>query len=126
MVEMLGENVTMSKVLCRASFENAIRVNSAIGGSSNAVVHLLAMAGRAGIALDLSDFDALGAALPCILNLRPAGAYLMEDSFEAGALPVVTRAISEAGLFDGDAASVNGTSAAANGPDAPNTNPAES
>src|SRR3546814_13686248 len=83
MVEMVGENVTMSKVLSRASFENAIRVNSAIGGSSNAVVHLLAIAGRAGIALDLSDFDALGAALPCILNLRPAGAYLMEDFFEA-------------------------------------------
>src|SRR3546814_1347985 len=97
MVEMVGENVTMSKVLSRASFENAIRVNSAIGGSSNAVVHLLTIAGRAGIALDLSDFDALGAALPCILNLRPDGAHLMEDFFEAGGLPAVIRALSEAG-----------------------------
>src|SRR3546814_18254043 len=123
MVEMVGENVTMSKVLSRASFENAIRVNSAIGGSSNAVVHLLAIAGRAGIALDLSDFDALGAALPCILNLRPAGAYLMEDFFEAGGLPAVIRALSEAGLFDGDAASVHGRSVAANCADAPNWTP---
>src|SRR3546814_10609872 len=92
MVEMVGENVTMSKVLSRASFENAIRVNSAIGGSSNAVVHLLAIAGRAGTALDLSDFAALGAALPCILNPRPAGAYLVEYFFGTGGLPDVNRA----------------------------------
>jgi dihydroxy-acid dehydratase len=122
-VDMVGEDLAISRVLTRASFENAIRVISAIGGSSNAVIHLLAIAGRAGIDLKLADFDELGSALPCIANLRPAGEYLMEDFFEAGGLPAVIRALSEAGLFDGDTASVNGRTVAANCAEAPNWNP---
>jgi len=121
-VEMVREELDLSRILTRASFENAIRVNSAIGGSSNAVVHLLALAGRAGIDLTLADFDALGSDLPCLVNLRPAGTYLMEDFFEAGGLPAVIRALSEAGLFDPDAPSVNGRSVAANSTNAPNWN----
>jgi dihydroxy-acid dehydratase len=113
----------MSRILGRSAFENAIRINSAIGGSSNAAVHLLAIAGRLGIDLTLADFDAIGATLPCIANLRPAGDYLMEDFFEAGGLPAVIRALSEAGLFDTDAMSVNGRGVAANCADAPNWNP---
>lgn len=121
-VEMVREELELSRILTRASFENAIRVNSAIGGSSNAVVHLLAIAGRAGIDLTLADFDAFGSDLPCLVNLRPAGDFLMEDFFEAGGLPAVIRALSEAGLFDRDAPSVNGRSVAANCADAPNWN----
>jgi len=122
-VELVKEEIAMSNILTRASFENAIRVNSAIGGSSNAIVHLLAIAGRCGIELSLDDFDAIGAALPCLANLRPAGDYLMEDFFEAGGLPPVIRALSEAGLFDGSTISVNGRTVAENCSNAPNWNP---
>lgn len=88
-VEMVKENLTIGKILTRQAFENAIIVNSAVGGSSNFVIHLLAIAGRAGIPLSLDDFDKIGSQIPRLLNLMPAGSYLMEDFYYAGGLPVI-------------------------------------
>src|ERR1700744_64537 len=88
-VEMVWEDLRLSKVLTRAAFENAIRVNAAIGGSTNAVIHLKAIAGRIGVALELADFDRLGSGVPLLLNLMPSGKFLMEDFYYSGGLPVV-------------------------------------
>lgn len=88
-VEMVYEDLRMSKILTRKAFENAIRVNAAIGGSTNVVVHLLAMAGRAGVPLALADFDSLTQNVPLLVNLKPSGQYLMEDFYYAGGLPAV-------------------------------------
>jgi dihydroxy-acid dehydratase len=111
-VQMVEENLTMDKILTREAFENAIRVNAAIGGSTNAVIHLLAIAGRAGIDLKLKDFDELGSHLPCLVNLQPSGQYLMEDFYYAGGLPAVMREISH--LLHGNALTVNGRTLAEN------------
>ena len=92
-VEMVHEDLRMSKILTRAAFENAIRANAAIGGSTNAVIHLLALAGRLGVELSLDDWDRLGSHLPCLVNLKPSGEYLMEDFYYAGGLPAVLREI---------------------------------
>ncbi len=92
-VEMVHEDLRMSKILTRDAFENAIMVNGAIGGSTNAVVHLLAIAGRIGVKLSLDDWDRLGRDMPCLVNLMPSGKYLMEDFYYAGGLPVVIKAI---------------------------------
>jgi L-arabonate dehydrase len=92
-VEMVKEDLRMSKILTRQAFENAIRTNAAIGGSTNAVIHLLAIAGRIGVKLDLADWDKLGAEMPCLVNLQPSGKYLMEDFYYAGGLPAVLREI---------------------------------
>jgi L-arabonate dehydrase len=92
-VEMVHEDLRMSKVLTRDAFENAIMLNGAIGGSTNAVVHLLAIAGRIGVKLSLDDWDRLGRDMPCLVNLMPSGKYLMEDFYYAGGLPVVIREI---------------------------------
>jgi len=92
-VEMVHEDLRMSKILTRAAFENAIRTNAAIGGSTNAVIHLLALAGRLGVELALDDWDRLGSHLPCLVNLKPSGDYLMEDFYYAGGLPAVLREI---------------------------------
>ena len=92
-VEMVHEDLRMSKILTKKAFENAIMVNGAIGGSTNAVVHLLAIAGRMGIDLTLDDWDRLGRDMPCLVNLMPSGKYLMEDFYYAGGLPVVIREI---------------------------------
>ncbi len=92
-VEMVNEDMRMSKILTREAFENAIRTNAAIGGSTNAVIHLIAIAGRMGIKLDLDDWDRLGAEVPCLLNLQPSGKYLMEDFYYAGGLPAILREI---------------------------------
>ena len=105
-VEMVREDVVMSKVLTREAFENAIRVNAAIGGSTNAVVHLLALAGRIGTRLELLDFDRLGHDIPLLVNLQPSGEYLMEDFFYAGGLPAVMRALGD--LLHRSAFTVNG------------------
>ena len=105
-VEMVREDVVMSKVLTREAFENAIRVNAAIGGSTNAVVHLLALAGRIGARLELLDFDRLGHDIPLLVNLQPSGEYLMEDFFYAGGLPAVMRALGD--LLHRKALTVNG------------------
>jgi len=88
-VEMVKENLAIDKILTRKAFENAIMVNSAVGGSSNFVIHLTAIAGRIGVDLGLEDFDTLGSKIPLLLNLMPAGKYLMEDFYYAGGLPVI-------------------------------------
>ena len=85
----------MSLVLTREAFENAIMVNGAIGGSTNAVVHLLALAGRMGVEIGLDDWDRLGREIPCLVDLMPSGRYLMEDFYYAGGLPAVMRTIGE-------------------------------
>jgi dihydroxy-acid dehydratase len=88
-VEMVKENLTIDKVLTREAFENAIKVNAAVGGSSNFIIHLTAIAGRVGVEISLEDFDALGSKIPLLLNLMPSGKYLMEDFYYAGGLPVI-------------------------------------
>ncbi len=115
-VEMVGEDMKMSKVLKKENFENAIMVNGALGGSTNAVVHLLAIAGRLGIDVSLADWDRLGREVPCIVNLMPSGKYLMEDFYYAGGLPAVIR---EMGRFlNKKALTVNGKTIWENNKDA--------
>ena len=107
-VEMVHEDLVMAKILTPASFENAVRALGAIGGSTNAVVHLLAIARRIGVEFTLDDLDRLGREIPCIVDLMPSGRFLMEDFYYAGGLPVVLRALGEAGLLRKDAPTVNG------------------
>ena len=109
-VDMVREDLRMSRILRREAFVNAIRTNAAIGGSTNAVIHLLALAGRIGVDLKLEDWDKLGSHLPCIVDLQPSGEALMEDFFYAGGLPVVLRELGEQGLLERDALTVNGQS----------------
>src|SRR6186997_360315 len=116
-VGMVNEDLRLSKILTRRAFENAIRVNAAIGGSTNAVIHLLAIAGRIGVKLELEDWDKLGSQLPCLVNLQPSGKYLMEDFYYAGGLPAVLREI--APVLDKDALTVNGRSMGENIANAP-------
>ncbi|WP_433499449.1 IlvD/Edd family dehydratase [Sphaerimonospora sp. CA-214678] len=111
-VAMVGEDQRLSTVLTRRAFENAIRVNAAIGGSTNAVVHLLAIAGRLGVPLSLDDFDTLTSEVPMLVNLMPSGAYLMEDFAYAGGVPVVMKEI--ASLLHLDQVTVSGRSVADN------------
>ncbi len=92
-VEMVHTDQTISKVLTKEAFENAIRTLAAIGGSTNAVIHLIAIAGRLGLQLTVDDFERLGSELPCLLNLQPSGEHLMEDFCYAGGLPVVMKEI---------------------------------
>ena len=96
-VQMVEEDLTMSKILTRDAIENAVRTNGAIGGSTNAVVHLLAVAGRIGVDLSLDDWDTLGRDVPCIVNLMPSGKYLMEDFYYAGGLPAVLKELGKRG-----------------------------
>src|SRR6478672_125856 len=103
---MVQEDLCMSRILTREAFENAIRANAAIGGSTNAVIHLIAIAGRIGVPLGLDDFERLGATLPCLVNLQPSGKYLMEDLYYAGGLPAVLREMGA--LLHRDAITVNG------------------
>lgn len=106
-VEMVNEDLTMDKILTRQAFENAIRVNAAIGGSTNAVVHLLAIAGRIGVDLKLEDWER-GSEVPCLVNLQPSGEFLMEDFYYAGGLPAVLRELGQAQLLHRNALTVNG------------------
>src|SRR6187549_3251429 len=94
-VEMVKENLTIDKILTREAFENSIKVNAAVGGSSNFIIHLLAIAGRIGVDLKLEDFDTLGGKIPLLLNLMPSGKYLMEDFYYAGGLPVILNELAE-------------------------------
>jgi len=94
-VEMVKEGQTMSKVVTREAFENAIRVNAAIGGSTNAIIHLIALAGRIGVELTMKDWDELSKGIPLLVNLQPNGKYLMEDFYYAGGLPAVMAALGE-------------------------------
>lgn len=107
-VEMVREDLRLSKILTRTAFENAIKVNAAIGGSSNFIIHLTAIAGRIGVSLDLEDFDRLGSGIPLLLNLMPSGKFLMEDFYYAGGLPVILNELR--GLLDMGAPTVNGRS----------------
>ena len=105
-VEMVHEELKMSQILTRKAFENAVRLLAAIGGSTNAVVHLLAIAGRLGVEFTLSDIDELGRDVPCLVNLAPSGKYLMEDFYYAGGVPVVIRELGD--LIHRDALTVTG------------------
>ena len=116
-VQMVRDDLRPSQILTRQAFENAIMVNAAVGGSTNLVVHLLALAGRAGIELSLDDFDALGSHLPLLLNLMPSGQYLMEDFYYAGGLPVVIQELKH--LLHMDAMTVTGRTHAENTEGAP-------
>jgi dihydroxy-acid dehydratase len=107
-VQMVKDDLKPSDVMTKKAFENAIRTNAAIGGSTNAVIHLLAMAGRVGVDLSLDDWDRCGRDVPTIVNLMPSGKYLMEEFFYAGGLPVVLKRLGEAGLLHKDALTVSG------------------
>jgi dihydroxy-acid dehydratase len=107
-VQMVKDDLKPSDILTRDAFQNAIRTNAAIGGSTNAVIHLLAIAGRCGIDLTLNDWDDWGRNVPTIVNLMPSGKYLMEEFFYAGGLPAVIKRLGEAGLLNRDALTVSG------------------
>src|ERR1700682_5242745 len=116
-VEMVRDDLRIAHILTRQAFENAIVVNGAVGGSTNAVIHLLAIAGRVGVKLDLDDFDRLGHDLPLLVDLMPSGRFLMEDFYYAGGIPAVVRELDN--LIHGDALTVNGKSMRENTADAP-------
>jgi dihydroxy-acid dehydratase len=122
-VEMAEEELRISRILTREAFENAIRVNAALGGSTNAVIHLLAIAGRVGVSLSLDDWDRLGHDCPTLVNLMPSGKYLMEDFYYAGGVPAVVRALGEQGLLRREALTVNGKTIWENCREAANWNP---
>ena len=105
-VEMVKENLRMSDILTRKAFENAIITNAAIGGSTNFIIHLLAIAGRIGVPLAISDFDTLSANVPFITNIQPSGKYFMEDFYYAGGIPAVMKEIGK--FLHGDCITVNG------------------
>lgn len=111
-VEMVNEGMKLSDVLVRKAFENAIIVNAAVGGSTNFIVHLQAIAGRIGVPLELDDFDKLGSQIPLLLNLMPSGKYLMEDYYYAGGLGVVIKELGD--LLHQDILTVNGKTFAEN------------
>jgi len=121
-VEMAHEDLRISKILTREAFENAIRVNGAVGGSTNAVIHLLAFAGRVAVNITLDDWDRLGRDVPTLVNLMPSGEYLMEDFYYAGGLPAVIRTLGENGLLHKNVLTVNGKTIWENCKDAPNWN----
>jgi dihydroxy-acid dehydratase len=120
-VEMVHEDQFISKVLTREAFENAIRTLAAIGGSTNAVIHLIAIAGRLGVKLTVDDFDRLASELPCLVNLQPSGQHLMEDFCYAGGLPVVMKEIGH--LLHKNIITVSGQSVAENFAGAQNFDP---
>ena len=119
-VEMVHEDLTISKILTREAFENAIKTLAAIGGSTNAVIHLIAIAGRLGLKLTVDDFDRLASELPCLVNLQPSGKYLMEDFCYAGGLAVVMKEIAQ--HLHADAITANGHTIGENIADAQNFN----
>src|SRR5438876_923451 len=118
-VELVKEKISVSRILTREAFENAIRALAAIGGSTNAVIHLTAIARRIGVDLSLDDFDRLGRGVHTLVNLMPSGKYLMEDFYYAGGLPAVLRELGENNLLHRDALTVNGKTIWQNTQDAP-------
>ena len=116
-VEMVHEDLRISRILTRQAFENAIRVNAAIGGSSNFVLHMLAIAGRVGVPLTLDDFDRVGHELPLLVDIQPSGKFLMEDFYYAGGVPAVVRELAD--VIHRDALTVNGKTMGENTADAP-------
>ena len=111
-VEMVREDIKLSDILVRKAFENAIVVNAAVGGSTNFIVHLQAIAGRIGVPLELDDFDRIGSQIPLLLNLMPSGKYLMEDYYYAGGLGVVIKELGD--LLHQDILTINGKTLAEN------------
>lgn len=105
-VDMVKEDLTLSKILTRKAFENAIVTNAAVGGSTNLIIHLIAIARRIGVDLKLEDFDSIGSHIPLLVNLMPSGKYLMEDFFYAGGLPVVMKELGN--LLHQDIITANG------------------
>ena len=105
-VEMAREDLRPSRIMTRAAFENAITVDMAIGGSTNAVIHLIAIAGRLGIELKLDEFDRISRRTPYLANIKPSGEYLMEDFFQAGGVPVLMKEVLH--LLEGEAMTVTG------------------
>jgi len=105
-VEMVWQDLRPSVILTRAAFENAVKVLSAIGGSTNAVLHLLAIAGRVGVQFTLDDIDQIGSRLPLLVDIMPAGTRLMDDFFEAGGIPAVMNELES--VLNGDAITVTG------------------
>jgi L-arabonate dehydrase len=119
-VEMALNDIRLSKLLTREAFENAIRVNAAIGGSTNAAIHLKAIAGRIGVDLELDDWTRVGRGTPTLVDLQPSGRFLMEEFYYAGGLPGVIRRLGEAGLLPHpDALTANGHTLWDNVKDAP-------
>ncbi len=115
-VQMVQEDLTLSKILTRNAFENSIKVNAAIGGSTNFILHLLAIAGRMEVPLQLQDFDDLGSQVPLLANLQPSGKYFMEDFYYAGGLPAVVNTMRD--QLSEDVMTVNGQSLTANASEA--------
>lgn len=111
-VEMVHEDLRPSKIITQAALENAVRVDMAIGGSTNAIIHMRALAGRLGVDLPLERFDQISRETPVILNVSPSGKYLMEDVYYAGGVPAVMKEILD--MLDGDALTVTGKSIAEN------------
>ena len=111
-VEMVDQDLKISDIITRKAVENAIKVNAAIGGSTNQIIHLTAIAGRVGVPIELDDFDKLGSNVPLLVNLMPSGKYLMEDFYYAGGLPVVIKQMSK--HLHMDALTVNGKTMAEN------------
>jgi dihydroxy-acid dehydratase len=120
-VEMVHSDQKLSQILTREAFENAIRTLAAIGGSTNAVIHLIAIAGRIGVPLSIDDFEHLASELPCILNLQPSGQHLMEDFCYAGGLPAVMKEI--ASVLHTEIVTASGQTVAQNIADAQNFDP---
>lgn len=115
-VEMVKEDLTLSKVLTRKAFENAIMINAAIGGSTNFVIHLLAIAGRMGVELNIDDFDKYSQNIPLLANIQPSGEHFMEDLYYSGGLPAVIKEL--ASVIHNDALTVNGKTMGENCTDA--------
>ena len=109
-VQMVKDDLKPSDIMTKPAFENAIRTNAAIGGSTNAVIHLLAIAGRVGVDISLDDWDRCGRDVPTIVNLLPSGKHLLEEFFFAGGLPVVIKQLGDDGLLNKDALTVSGGS----------------
>ncbi|WP_111642804.1 IlvD/Edd family dehydratase [Marinimicrobium alkaliphilum] len=118
-VDMVHENLCLSKVLTRDAFINAIRTNAVIGGSTNAVIHLKAIAQRVGVPLSMDDWQTYGKDVPTLVNLQPSGRYLMEEFYYAGGLPAVLKRMGDAGLLHKEALTVNGKTLWENNREAP-------
>ncbi|MCC5781113.1 dihydroxy-acid dehydratase family protein [Nitratireductor sp. B36] len=117
-VDMVHEDIKPSDVMTRDAFINAIRVNSAIGGSTNAPIHLTAIARHLGVELSIDDWQTYGETVPLLVNLQPAGEYLGEDYYHAGGVPAVINQLMSAGLINEDVLTVNGRSIGENCRDA--------
>lgn len=105
-VEMVNEDLKLSDILTKKAFENAIKVNAAVGGSTNFIIHLLAIAGRIGVPLDITEFDRISNSIPLLVNLHPAGKFFMEDLYYAGGLPAVLKELDS--LLNTDCITANG------------------